>query len=204
MAGRGLTARQLTPADRGADRTRTDRLAQSRWSLRRREREFLSLPGVVLRALLFSALSLMISGTAMAGVFKGHARVIDGDEFEMAGKRVRLYGIDAPELGQTCWYQSKEFPCGHSARRNLWLNVKDQRLTCREKSVVDGVVVAICVDAKGRDVAGSLVRSGWALALPKQVEVYAKAEAEARRKNLGLWNFTFTKPWDWRAMMGEN
>ncbi len=116
---------------------------------------------------------------------------------------MRIYGIVAPDLGQTCWYQDKEFPCGHSARRNLWLNVKDQRLTCREKSVVDGVVVALCFDAKGRDVAGGLVRSGWALARPKQVEVYIKAEAEAKRQKLGLWNFNFTKPWDWRAMMGE-
>ncbi len=157
-----------------------------------------------MRALLFSALFLMVAGAAMAGVFKGEARVIDGDEIELAGKRVRLYGIEAPELGQTCWYRNKEFPCGHSARRNLWLNVKDQRLTCREKSVVDGVVVALCFDAKGRDVAGDLVRNGWALALPKQVEVYIKAEAEAKRRKLGLWNFRFTKPWDWRAMMRKN
>lgn len=157
-----------------------------------------------MRALLFSALFLMVAGAAMAGVFKGQARVIDGDEIELAGKRVRLYGIEAPELGQTCWYRNKEFPCGHSARRNLWLNVKDQRLTCREKSVVDGVVVALCFDAKGRDVAGDLVRNGWALALPKQVEVYIKAEAEAKRRKLGLWNFRFTKPWDWRAMMRKN
>jgi endonuclease YncB( thermonuclease family) len=69
---------------------------------------------------------------------------------------------------------------------------------------VNGVVVAICVDAKGRDVAGGLVRSGWALALPKEVEVYIKAEAEAKRQKLGLWNFRFTKPWDWRAMMRKN
>ncbi len=156
-----------------------------------------------MRALIFSALFLMVAGAAIAGVFKGEVRVIDGDEIEVAGKRVRLYGIEAPELGQTCWYRNKEFPCGLSARRNLWLNVKDQRLTCREKSVVDGVVVALCVDAKGRDVAGGLVRSGWALALPKQVEVYIKAEAEAKRQKLGLWNFSFTKPWDWRAMMRE-
>jgi len=157
-----------------------------------------------MRALLFSALFLMVAGAAIAGVFKGEVRVIDGDEIEVAGKRVRLYGIEAPELGQTCWYRNKEFPCGLSARRNLWLNVKDQRLACREKSVVDGVVVALCYDAKGRDVAGDQVRSGWALAVPKQVEVYIKAEAEAKRQKLGLWNFNFTKPWDWRAMMGEN
>lgn len=157
-----------------------------------------------MRVLLFSALFLMVAGAAIAGVFKGQARVIDGDEIEVAGKRVRLYGIDAPELGQTCWYRNKEFPCGHSARRNLWLNVKDQRLSCREKSVVDGVVVALCYDTKGRDVAGDQVSSGWALAVPKQVEVYIKAEAEAKRQKLGLWNFDFTKPWDWRVMMRKN
>ena len=56
-----------------------------------------------MRALLFSALLLMIAGAAIAGVFKGEVRVIDGDEIEVAGKRVRLYGIEAPELGQTCW-----------------------------------------------------------------------------------------------------
>ncbi len=158
-----------------------------------------------MRALLFSALFLIVAGAAIAGVFKGQARVIDGDEIEVAGKRVRLYGIEAPDLGQTCWYQNKEFPCGHSARRNLWLNIKDQRLRCREKSVGDGgVVVALCFDAKGRDVGGILVRNGWALAVPKQVEVYITAEAEAKRQKLGLWNFIFTKPWDWRAMMRRN
>ncbi len=158
-----------------------------------------------MRALLFSALSLMIASAAIAGVFKGQARVIDGDEFELAGKRVRLYGIEAPALGQTCWYRNKEFPCGHYAKRHLGINVLDQRLACREKSAGDGgVVVALCFDAKGRDIAGDLVRNGWALALPKQVEVYIEAEAEAKRQKLGLWNFDFTKPSDWRAMMGEN
>ncbi len=48
------------------------------------------------------------------------------------------------------------------------------------------------------------MRNGWALALPKQVEVYIKAEAEAKRQKLGLWNFRFTRPWDWRAMMRKN
>ena len=32
----------------------------------------------------------------------GAARVIDGDTIDIAGERIRLHGIDAPESGQTC------------------------------------------------------------------------------------------------------
>lgn len=31
----------------------------------------------------------------------GPATVVDGDKIEIAGQRIRLYGIDAPELSQT-------------------------------------------------------------------------------------------------------
>jgi endonuclease YncB( thermonuclease family) len=31
--------------------------------------------------------------------------VIDGDTIVVAGQRVRLHGIDAPELDQTFWWQ---------------------------------------------------------------------------------------------------
>ena len=32
----------------------------------------------------------------------GIARVVDGDTLDLAGRRIRLEGIDAPEAGQTC------------------------------------------------------------------------------------------------------
>ena len=51
---------------------------------------------------------------------KGPARVIDGDTNEIAGRRIRIFGIDAPEVDQTCerggggtWY------CGAEATRLL-------------------------------------------------------------------------------------
>ena len=36
------------------------------------------------------------------GDFSGPVRVIDGDTLDMNGIRIRLWGMDAPEMGQTC------------------------------------------------------------------------------------------------------
>ncbi len=131
----------------------------------------------------------------------GKAKVIDGDTIEIDGKQIHLYGIDAPEIGQTCWFQRGEFACGKSARQSLWVYVKDQELTCREQPAgARGGSSAICF-AEGRDLGEHMVRRGWALSEPKRGEAYLALEDEARRQKLGLWNFKFTKPWDWRAMM---
>ena len=134
----------------------------------------------------------------------GKAKVIDGDTIEIDGKQIHLYGIDAPEIRQTCWFQRGEFACGKSARQSLWVYVKDQELTCREQPAgVEGGTSAICF-AEGRDLGEHMVRRGWALAERKRRgTAYVGLEQEARRQKLGLWNFKFTKPWDWRAMMRE-
>ena len=39
----------------------------------------------------------------------GKPRVISGDELEVAGQRFRLWGVDAPELGQSCVAKDREF-----------------------------------------------------------------------------------------------
>ena len=52
----------------------------------------------------------------------GIPRVIDGDTLEIAGERIRLHGIDAPELKQTCADAGgKEWRCGQDATFLPWL-----------------------------------------------------------------------------------
>ena len=54
---------------------------------------------VVLRPLIITLLLLSFPTHADT---TGPARVIDGDTIVIAGERIRLHGIDAPEMKQTC------------------------------------------------------------------------------------------------------
>ncbi len=75
---------------------------------------------------LIAALAL-IPTLALADV-AGPARVIDGDTLEVAGQRIRLHGIDAPEGRQTCRRDAVTWLCGAEAARVLRLSGSKQTL----------------------------------------------------------------------------
>ena len=54
---------------------------------------------------------LALSHGAQADV-TGPATIIDGDTIVVAGERIRLQGIDAPELQQTCTAYGQPWACG--------------------------------------------------------------------------------------------
>jgi hypothetical protein len=49
----------------------------------------------------------------------GKAKVLDGDTIEISDRRIRLFGIDAPENGQTCTIKRKPFRCDQAATSAL-------------------------------------------------------------------------------------
>jgi endonuclease YncB( thermonuclease family) len=135
-------------------------------------------------------------GPALAG----RAKVIDGDSLEVAGERIRLFGIDAPESRQDCAdARGNAYPCGRDAARALAAAIGSDRVTC---TPVDhdryGRDVARC-DAGGRDLGEVMVRGGHALDLPQHSGGrYAAAEREARAARRGLWAGSFEPPAAWR------
>jgi endonuclease YncB( thermonuclease family) len=147
---------------------------------------------------------LSIAGLPILLVFLGTSanaasvRVADGDTIELGGQRIRLQGVDAPELHQECRDASgRNWACGRRARSELRVLIGNNPVQC-ESHAKDrfGRSVAVC-RARGRDLSEAMVRSGWALAYPDW-SPYADAQAHARGRKAGIWAGSFAKPRAWR------
>ena len=122
--------------------------------------------------------------------------VLDGDTIKVNGKRIRLYGIDAPERAQHCRDEHGEpYNCGLDSAYHLWEFLQDQRLWC-EKIQTDryGRELAVCKTRSGIDIGALQVREGWAIAYRRYSNEYRHEEAEAKAANRGIWRGHFTEP----------
>ena len=139
----------------------------------------------------------------------GPACVTDGDSISINGKRrsrgcqggvkVRLVGIDAPELKQLCKRSNGEgFQCGLAAASFLLKQVKGKTVECRgtEKDRYKRLLAECFVD--GNSLNALMVSEGWALAYRMYSEKYVAQEDEAGQNNKGIWGMGFIPPWEWR------
>lgn len=138
---------------------------------------------------------------AAAEAFGGPVeRVIDGDTLVVAGRTVRLWGVDAPELAQTCTGDATEpvWDCGRRSRLLLQALTGSGPVACTVKGGHRGRVVAQC-RAAGKDLGAEMVAAGMALDDPAHSHGrYGAAEAAARRDRRGLWRGRFERPSDYR------
>ena len=65
----------------------------------------------------------------------GKAQVLSGDTLVVHGQRIRLFGIDAPELGQTCRWPNKTIDCGRISTTGLLDLIAPVAVTCGWKSM---------------------------------------------------------------------
>lgn len=159
----------------------------------------------VIRDLLLTATILLFLGlvvarldTAGQELLSGRVKVIDGDTLVLDGKRIRLVGIDAPELRQVCQRDNEPWPCGKGARDHLADLIGDAKIGC-EAGGSDryGRLLAVC-SSGGRDLNAAMVSTGYAVAFGD----YEAEENGARAKRLGIWSGTFDAPRTWRQTHG--
>jgi len=151
------------------------------------------------RALVLAVLLALLSGQARAGEISGSAHAIDGDTLMVGATEVRLFGIDAPELAQTCTSKKgKVKQCGALARLTLDSLVLRAQVTCESKGVGPGGTTLATCYAGPFDIAEQMLAEGWAVALPDEVPAYVRAEHFAKARNEGIWRGSFIAPAQWR------
>lgn len=157
---------------------------------------------MILSSVSVLTISLLISMSALsAEPIVGRAIIIDGDTIQIAGNRIRLHGIDAPEAKQTCVTAGIKWACGQNAIAALSAIIEREPVHCRHKDMDRyGRVVAVCnlAGADGPDLNAAMVRQGWALAYRRYSKDYVADEDAARKVKAGLWGGQFVAPWDWR------
>lgn len=130
----------------------------------------------------------------------GAAAGLDEDSIALAGGyRVRLWGIDAPELTQTCRAGGQPWTCGREAARRLDQLVTGKTVTCIVivRDVLRRTIVGDCT-LGGQSLSRWMVANGWAVVNRRQTDVYVKEEDEARAARRGIWGSSFEMPWDYK------
>ncbi len=152
-------------------------------------------PRVPLAILALAALASVVLPDRNARADTGAAvRVVDdGDTLWLGEEKIRIFGIDAPELDQTCGTGRTAWDCGRWSADVLRSAVAPG-ITCegRDRDRY-GRLLATCT-ADGRDLGEAMVAAGAATAYVRYSDAYSDIEAFARAKEAGIWAGPMQEP----------
>ena len=146
-------------------------------------------------AVLVVALALALQHSSGQRELTGQAGVSDGDSFHLGDTRIRLAGLDAPELDQVCpMPDGSDWACGQAARAALADLLAAGPVTCSAQGQdrYDRMIARCSV--AGSDLGSSLVQQGLAVSAGD----YWTEHLAARARGIGIWEGGFDLPASWR------
>ncbi|MEO1920820.1 MAG: thermonuclease family protein [Sphingomonadaceae bacterium] len=146
---------------------------------------------------------LLFPAPALAQPVSGEAAVIDGDTLAIGSEKIRLFGIDAPELDQTCSLDGRAWACGEEAAAQLRGITAGQIVNCEGiERDQHGRLVAVC-SAAGYDLGATMVEYGWAVAFRRYSTDYVAHEHRAKAAKAGIWRSDFILPQAHRSRLDQ-
>lgn len=114
-------------------------------------------------------------------------------------EKIRLEGIDAPELRQECNYNGNPYRCGVSASKHLKFLSRQDQMFCKgwQRDKYERLLGRCYVGEI--DINAQMVRDGWAVAFGN----YYALEKQARKNRVGIWVGDFERPREWRIINGD-
>lgn len=155
---------------------------------------------LVFVVLFFVVLSFMAAVTRAqdVAVVRGHMRVVDGDTLALDRARIRLYGIDAPEIDQTC--DQGHWPAGLVSKSVLESMISGgEEVSCFVRGTDRyGRMIAVCLLGTA-DLGQEMVRFGEAWAYEFYSRSYVGEQDEAKKNHIGVWRHECQYPREYRA-----
>ena len=156
---------------------------------------------LLILAVLLLILALLRPSETLVTADGTRVYVVDGDSLRIGPRDVRLKGIDAVELRQSCnGADGGQWSCGVEARQALQDLVARGDLRCQASEGDQfGRAIALCSVTGVSDVAAALVVAGWAMSGDgARAGDYADEQRRAKSASKGIWRGTFERPAEWR------
>ena len=157
-------------------------------------------------------LFLIFTSNILAEEITGIPRVVDGDTVHINEFKIRLEGIDAPEIKQQCkkpflkvsviigFEFNKSYSCGVIAKKKLIDKIDNSKIKCISSSKDRYKrFLATCFKDK-INLNKWMVRNGNAVAYKRYSKDYVRDEAYAKENKLGVWEGSFVMPEKWRKL----
>ncbi len=155
---------------------------------------------------------LLLTSSVLSEEIFGFPNIIDGDTIRIENYKIRLEGIDAPEIKQQCKKEKfkisliigftfyEDYNCGAVSKENLVKKIGSSKIRCISTSQDRYKrYLATCFRDK-INLNKWMVRNGHALAYKRYSNKYVLAEEFAKENKLGLWKGKFINPEKWRKL----
>lgn len=137
--------------------------------------------------------------------YSGKAFIIDGDTLKINDTKIRLVGVDAPEISQKCKAHGHIENCGEIVKLRLVQATSNEITTCYSHGKdYFGRVLGECY-VEDININKWLLREGLAVYYyNKDFKSYKILETLAKQDKVGLWDSEFQNPKDYRKQQKKN